>query len=67
MQTSINLQESFEYPILPLIIVTILIIIVSGLLIHTLRKKNEHKSTQVKEIPEKNIKDIRSYKRKIFK
>ena len=67
MQTSINLQESFEYPILPLIIVTILIIIVSGLLIHTLRKKHKHKNIQVKKIPEKNIKDIQVIKGKFLK
>ena len=66
MQTSINLQESFEYPILPLIIVTILLIIVSGLLIHTLRKKHKHKNTLVKKIPEKNIKDIKVIKGKFL-
>ena len=59
MQISINLQEPFTYSIIPLIVSICIIVIITIYLIYTKiisqKIKNEE---EVKEIPEKNIKDI---------
>ena len=60
MQTSINLQEPFTYSIISLIIVISLIVLETCYLIYSKKKKEEFKvkEIEVKEIPEKNIKNI---------
>ncbi len=68
MQTSINLQEPFKYSIIPLIITMVLLAIIIFLLTYTLRRKQRIRveSIEVKEIPEKNIKNIRIIKGKFL-
>lgn len=56
MQTSVNLQEPFSYSIIPLVIVIALGVIVF-ILSHK-KKEIAVVETQVKVIPEKNIKNI---------
>ncbi len=59
MQTSVNLQESFTYSIIPLVVSICIIVMISVYLIYTkVRSKNIKEEKIVKEIPEKNIKDI---------
>lgn len=59
MQTSVNLQESFTYSIIPLIVSICIIVIMTVCLIYTkVRSKKTEEEKIVKEIPEKNIKDI---------
>ena len=60
MQTSINLQEPFAYSIIPVIIAICLTLILTYYLIYSRRKKEKYKvdEEKVKEIPEKNIKNI---------
>lgn len=60
MQTSINLQEPFTYSIIPLIIVLVLVVIETCYLIYSKKTKDKVKEeeTEVKAIPEKNIKNI---------
>ncbi len=66
MQTSINLQEPFTYSIIPLIITLLVIIAVTYFVIKN-RKKNVVKKEIVKEIPQKNIKNIPVIKNKYLK
>lgn len=66
MQISIDLQEPFTYSIIPLIIVISLVLIESYYFIY-LRNKNKKiniEEKNVKEIPEKNIKNILVIKNK---
>ena len=58
MQTSVNLQEPFTYSVVPLIILICVIIAITIYLIYTKIKKKDTKEEIVKEIPEKNIKNI---------
>lgn len=58
MQTSVNLQEPFTYSVVPLIILICVIIAITIYLIYTKIKKKDAKEEIVKEIPEKNIKNI---------
>ncbi len=55
MQTSVNLQETFNYSLLPLIVIIIL-----AILFFYLSRRNKKKEVVegVKVIPEKNIKNI---------
>lgn len=68
MQTSINLQEPFTYSLIPLIIAinVVIIIIITCYLIITRKSKNQLKikEEKIKEIPEKNIKNIPVIKNK---
>lgn len=60
MQTSINLQEPFTYNVIPLIVTIILVIAFTLYLIYLKKEKDKVmlQGTIVKEIPEKNIKNI---------
>lgn len=62
MQTSINLQEPFTYSVIPLIIASCLVVITTCYLILSRKRKTkdniELDENKVKEIPEKNIKNI---------
>lgn len=59
MQTSINLQEPFTYSVIPLIISICIIVILTSYLIYTKKiKEKTNKKEEIKEIPEKNIKNI---------
>ncbi len=58
MNTSVNLQDSFTYSLIPLAIFIILIIIETVCLICTRKKKGKTEKIKVEEIPEKNKKDI---------
>lgn len=66
MQTSINLQEPFTYSIIPLIGTIILIIAITCYFIYLKRVKAKEKVEEiiVKEIPERNIKNIPVIKNK---
>lgn len=66
MQISIDLQEPYTYSIIPLIIVITIVLLESYYFIY-LRNKNKKiniKENSVKEIPEKNIKNIPVIKNK---
>lgn len=69
MKTSVNLQEPFAYSVIPIIIVLILIILLTLYFIISwkLKKKNKIEGSIVKEIPEKNKKNIRVIKEKYIK
>jgi len=59
MQTSINLQEPFAYSLIPFIIGIILAMIIIFYLIGSKKEKEEiKKKSIIKEIPERNIKNI---------
>lgn len=59
MQTSVNLQEPFSYSTIPLIVTIILIIALTLYLIYLKKEKDKTILQEVvKEIPEKNIKNI---------
>lgn len=60
MQTSINLQEPFTYSVIPLVIASFLVILITLYLIFSRKRKEKVKlqEKEVKEIPEKNIKNI---------
>lgn len=60
MQTSINLQEPFNYTIIYLLIAIILFVALTCYLIYILKIKEKVKVEEkiIKEIPEKNIKNI---------
>ena len=67
MQTSINLQEPFTYSVIPLVVSICAILAITGYLIYTkiIKQRSEQKEEEViKEIPEKNIKDIPAIKGK---
>ena len=65
MQTSINLQEPYQYNILPIIMVFIVIIfIVYYLILHKNITYTKDANDKIKEIPEKNIKNIKIIKGK---
>ena len=66
MQTSINLQEPFTYSVIPLVVSICAILAITGYLIYTkiIKQKSEQKEEVIKEIPEKNIKDIPAIKGK---
>lgn len=62
MQTSVSLQEPYSFSIVPIIV---LIIIASALVFVLLfLKKNQKDKTEVKAIPQKNIKNIPAIKNK---
>ena len=68
MQTFINLQEPFTYSVIPLIITSAAVIAITCYLIYL--KKIKRKSTEeikVKEIPERNIKNVPVIKGKYLK
>lgn len=59
MRTSINLQEPFTYSIIPLIIAIVLIILLTIYFILSKKKsKDKIEKSEVKAIPEKNIKNL---------
>ena len=60
MQTSINLQAPFTYSVIPLIVVICLSIILTCYLIYMkkIKEKMKMEKEEIKEIPEKNIKNI---------
>ena len=61
MQTSVNLQEPYSFSIIPIIV---LIIIASALVFVLLfLKKNKEIKPEVKEIPQRNIKNIPAIKK----
>ena len=66
MQTSINLQEPFTYSIIPLVFLAIIIIILIYFLIKNKKIVTVEKEI-VKEIPEKNVKNIPVIKNKYLK
>ncbi len=66
MQTSINLQEPFTYSIIPLVFLVIIIMILIYFLLKN-RKIVTVEKEIVKEIPEKNIKNIPVIKNKYLK
>ena len=57
MQTSIKLQDPFKYSVIPLIILLSVIFLITFCLIY-LKIRKKSKEVTVKEIPEKNIKNI---------
>ena len=62
MQTSVSLQEPYSFSIVPIIV---LIIIASALVFVLLfLKKNQKEKSEVKAIPQKNIKNIPAIKNK---
>ena len=65
MQTSINLQEMYQYKILPIFVLIFLIFFITYYLIKNkdVNQKNDIKE-KIKEIPEKNIKNIKIIKGK---
>ena len=71
MQTSINLQNNFFYPLILFILLIVLIIGFTVYLIYEKRKQILHFinkfEPKVKEIPEKNIKNIPVIKNKFLK
>lgn len=66
MQTSINLQEPFEYSVIYLIIAIVLFVLLTCYFIYIMNAKKKEKvvEVQIKEIPEKNVKDIPVIKNK---
>lgn len=64
MQTSINMQEPFKYSVIPLIFVTCLAIVIICYLIKTRKNKEKVQENIIKEIPEKNVKNIPIIKEK---
>lgn len=66
MQTTINLQKNFTYSFIPLIIIFLLIIGFTIYIVISKKAKNnvKEKPKRVKEIPEKNIKNIPVIKNK---
>ena len=58
MQTSIKLQDPFKYSVIPLIILLSVIFLITFYLICLKIREKSKKTTSVKEIPEKNIKNI---------
>ncbi len=71
MQTSINLQNMYNYSVWPLVLVFLIFAIMTIGLIIVLIKKNKRqvavKKPDVKKIPEKNIKNIPVIKSKYIK
>lgn len=69
MQTSINLQEPFIYSIFSLIFLLCIVAIITYYLIRnkTEKEKNEIIENKIKEIPEKNKKNIPVIKEKYLK
>ena len=65
MQTSINLQEMYQYKILPIFVLLFLIFLITYYLIKNkdVNQKNDIKE-KIQEIPEKNIKNIKIIKGK---
>ena len=61
MHTSINLQEPYQYRVIPIIIIIIVII---SVFYYLYKNKKQLKQNIVKEIPEKNIKNVRVIKGK---
>lgn len=66
MQTSVNLQDPFAYSIIPLIITLCITVAITCYLIYSRNKKEKIKAIdyEIKEIPEKNIKNIPVIKNK---
>ena len=66
MQTSINLQDSFIYLLIPLIVAIIISVGFTTYLIYTKKKRNKIKQEmeRIKAIPEKNVKNIPVIKNK---
>lgn len=66
MQTSIDLQKLYNYSIWPLLLFLLIFIIMSFVLLFKLLKNNKkvEKKPIIKEIPEKNIKNIQAIKNK---
>ena len=64
MQTSINLQDPFKYSIIPLMIMLLVFIIFTLYFLLTRKKVIPKIKKEIKEIPEKNIKDIPVIKNK---
>ena len=62
MQTSVNLQEPYSFSIIPIIV----LIIIASVLVFVLLflKKNQKEKSEVKAIPQKNIKNIPAIKSK---
>lgn len=60
MQTTINLQEPFTYSIIPLIIILFLTLSITYYLIYSRKRKEKVKEveSEVKVIPERNIKNV---------
>ena len=71
MQTSIDLQKLYNYSVWPLLLVFFIFAIMTIILIVVLLRKNKKKTVVkkpvVKEIPEKNIKNIPVIKNKYIK
>ncbi len=65
MQTTVNLQEPFTYSIIPLIIGIFLIGGITFFLLY--KKKTQVEEIKIKEIPEKNIKNVPVIKEKYLK
>ncbi len=66
MQTSIKLQELFTYSLLPLIVFSFLIIILTVYLIYS-RKNKKETNFKIEKITEKNKKNMQSIEEKYLK
>lgn len=65
MQISVELQESFSYSVIPLLVLIIIVCILTYNIIHTKRDKTtKQNKIQIVKIPEKNIKNIPVIKNK---
>jgi len=64
MQTSINLQEMYQYKILPIFVLLFLIFFITYYLIKNKDVNQKNDKEKIKEIPEKNIKNIKIIKGK---
>ena len=62
MQTSVSLQEPYEFSIIPIIV--LMIIICSLVFVLFFLKKNKEIETEVQEVPQKKIKNIPAIKSK---
>lgn len=58
MQTSVKLQETFSYSIVPIIVIICIVLAITYYLIYSNRKKKSAKEEKIKEIPEKNVKNV---------
>lgn len=58
MQTTINLQEPYEYSVTPAIIILVLIIIIALYLVYINSKKEREYSNNFEKIPKENVKNI---------
>ncbi len=67
MQTSIKLQGMFTYSILPLIIIIFLIIILTFYFIYLKKSNKKNEEKNIKQILEKNIKNVPVIKSKYMK